>query len=598
MGFCIKGKMAEKKVKIPKIITVGELANKLGVSTASVVAELMKNGVMATINENIDFETAAIIAEYLGVEVESETEKGTEASNEKIELKSLADLDPRPPVVSILGHVDHGKTALLDKIRHTNVVAGEAGGITQHIGSYQVERKDKKISFIDTPGHSAFEEMRAHGAQITDIAIVVVAADDGIKTQTLEAINHVKKAHTSLIIAINKIDKPEADVQRVMQQLAEINLVPEEWGGHTLCVQVSAKSGEGLDALLDMILLLADLKKLGADYKAPATGVVIESHMDSGKGPVATILVQNGTLRVGDSVQIGETFGRIRSIQNDTGKRIKEAGPSMPVRIAGIKNVAKIGEPFTVFADEKEARNARDDFSKAQTVKSYGDVKKINLESITSSIADNEAKELALVVKADVKGSLDAIVQAFEKFNTTDVKVRVVHAGVGEVNESDIMMATTASKLVIAFNVPVASSVKQIAKTERVKISSYKIIYELLDDIKAALEDLLPPKIIEITVGKLEVLEVFSLSKKISVIGGKVVEGRIEKGTKAKVLRGENEIAKIKITSVRRGKDEVSHAQIGMECGLGVEGSTDIKPKDIIVSVAYEEQKQTLSFKI
>jgi len=597
-GFVFRENMDKEKIKIPKIITVGDLSKRLGVSAASVVAELMKNGVMATINESIDFETAAIISEYLGLEVEEEINNNQKGDEEVIEKKVKANLTTRPPVVSILGHVDHGKTALLDAIRHTNVVAGEAGGITQHIGAYQVERNKKKITFVDTPGHSAFEEMRAHGAQITDIAIVVIAADDGIKTQTLEAINHIKNAHTSLIVAITKIDKPEADAQRVMQQLAEINLIPEEWGGHTLCVQVSGKTGVGVDDLLDLILLLADLKNLQADEKSPATGVVVESHMDSGKGPVATILIQNGTLKVGDCMQIGETYGRVRSIANDLGKKIKEAFPSMPVRVAGVKKVAMIGEPFIVFSDEKGARGACDNFKKACVVKTYSSVKKINLETITSSIAESDVRELAVVVKADVQGSLDAILQAFDKFSTPEVKVRAVHAGVGEVNESDIMRATTASKLIVAFNTAVPQAIKQIAKTENVNISSYKIIYELLDDIKKALEDLLPPKIIEIIIGKLEVLQIFSTSKKLTVLGGKVTEGKIEKGARAKIMRKDEELGKVKVTSVKRGKEEVTQAQIGMECGLGVEGLNDIQPKDQVVLFALEEQKQTLNVKI
>ena len=591
--------MEKEEIKISSIITVGDLAKKLGVSAAAVVAELMKNGVMTTINESIDFETAAIISEYLGIEVEEES-RPSKKTNHELEIKEKANLTIRPPMVSILGHVDHGKTSLLDAIavHHANVVAGEAGGITQHIGSYQVERKGKKITFIDTPGHSAFEEMRAHGAQITDIAIVVIAADDGIKTQTLEALNHIKKAHTSLIIAITKIDKPDADIQRVMQQLAEINLVPEEWGGHTLCVQVSAKTGSGIDNLLDIILLLADLKNLQADEKSPATGVVIESHMDSGKGPVATILIQNGTLKVGDCLQIGETYGRARSITNDLGKKIKEALPSMPVKVAGVKKVAMVGEPFIVFSEEKEARGACEDFKKACVIKTYGSVKKINLETITSSIAECEVKELAVVIKADVQGSLDAIVQAFEKLSTAEVKVRAVHAGVGEVNESDIMRATTASKLIVAFNVAIPQAINQIAKTEHVNISSYKIIYELLDDIKKALEDLLPPRIIEIISGRLEVIQIFSTNKKMIVLGGRVTEGKIEKGTKARVLRKDEEMGKVKILSVKRGKDEVNQAQIGMECGLGVEGTVEIQPKDQIVFYLVEEQKQTLNANI
>ncbi|MEI7690416.1 MAG: translation initiation factor IF-2 [bacterium] len=591
----------EEKVKIPSIISVGDLAKKLGVSAASVVAELMKNGLMATINENIDYDTAAIIAEYLGVEVEIDQTQPTQdksTEKKKVDVKENTHLPERPPFVSILGHVDHGKTALLDKIRDTNVVAGEAGGITQHIGSYQVQRKNKKITFIDTPGHSAFEEMRAHGAQITDIAVVVIAADDGIKTQTLEAINHVKNAHTSLIIAINKIDKQDADPQRILQQMAEIGLVPEEWGGHTLAVQVSAKTGEGIDGLLDLILLLADMKKLRAEIEVPASGVVVESHMDSGKGPVATVLVQNGTLNVGDCVQIGETFGKVRSMHNDLNKRIKSAPPSTPVRLAGIKQVAKIGEFFTVFVDEKGAKTACDDFKKSCVVKSYQSVKKLNLESITTSMADCNVKELALVVKTDVQGSLDAIEQALEKYVTPEVKVRVVHGGVGEVNESDVMMASTASNLIIAFNTSIPSTVHQIAKTEKVSISNYKIIYELLDDVKKAVEELLPPKIIEITLGKLEVLQIFSNAKKATVIGGKVIEGKIDKGAKAKVIRKDELIGQVKITSVRRGKDEIPQAQIGMECGLGTEGDVTILEKDLIVAFVQNEQKQTLDIKI
>jgi translation initiation factor IF-2 len=591
--------MNQEKVKIPPIITVGDLATKLGVQAASVVGELMKNGVMATINENIDFETAEIIAEYLGQEIELEVnEKTKDANKGEIEKKDNSKLEKRPPVVSVLGHVDHGKTALLDKIRDANVVAGEAGGITQHIGSYQVVKNGKKISFIDTPGHSAFEEMRAHGAQITDIALLVIAADDGLKAQTLEAINHIKNASTSLIVVINKIDKPDADPQRVLQQLAEINLVPEEWGGHTLCVKVSAKTGEGIDSLLDLILLLADMKNLRADYEAPASGVVIESHMDLGKGPVATILIQNGTLRLGDNVQFGETYGKIKSIVEPTGKRVKEATPSTPVRISGIKEVGKVGEPFIVFADEKEAKNACENFKKAQTVKSYASVKKINLESITSSIAQSDVKELAIVVKADVKGSLDAIVQAFNKFSTNDAKINVVHAGVGEVNESDVMTATTGSRLVVAFNVAIPSAISQIAKQEKVKISSYRVIYELLDDIKTALEDLLPPIVIELVTGRLEILEVFSKAKKVSVVGGKVIEGKIEKNSKARLMRNKEEIGKVKIDSVRRGKDEVPSCQIGNECGIGLEGFSDIQAKDVLECVSYEEQKQTINVKI
>lgn len=583
----------QEKVKIPQIITVGELAKRLEVSAASVVAELMKNGVMATINESIDFETAAIIAEYLGVEVEEET---SEAKDTKVSLESKNTRE-RPPVVSVLGHVDHGKTALLDAIRNTSVRAGEAGGITQHIAAYQVERKGKKITFIDTPGHSAFEEMRAHGAQITDIALIIIAADDGIKAQTLEAINHAKKAGTKMIMVINKIDKPGADPNRVLQQLAEINLVPEAWGGDTYVVNVSAKSGEGIEELLDFILLVAELEELKADFTQAATGVVVESHVDIGKGPVATILVQNGTLRIGDCGQFGETYGRIRSMEL-SGKKLKEVTPGMPAKISGIKEVAKVAEPFTILSCEKDARDAAVCYCQSLTAKKYSEVKKINLESITSSINAEGIKELGIVVKADVKGSLDAIVQALDKYKTSEVKVRVVSAGVGEVTESDVMMASTASKLIVAFNTSATQAVKQIAKSEKVKISSYRVIYELLEDIRAALEDLIPEKEIEIITGKLEVLQSFSTAKKLTVVGGKVIEGKLEKGARAKLIRNGEELCKIKIDSVKRGKDEVKECQIGNECGLGIEGACEIKEKDFIVSYNIEHQKQTLDIKI
>lgn len=599
--------MSEKIVKIPRIISVGELAKRLEVSAASVIAELMKNGVMATINENVDYETAAIIAEYLGVSVEEDTENekrptavASPSCEETAEEKAAraAKTEKRSPVIAVMGHVDHGKTKLLDAIRKTDVVSGEAGGITQHIGAYQIEKKGERITFLDTPGHAAFEEMRAHGAQITDIALIIIAADDGIKTQTIEAINHAKRAGTSMIMVINKIDKPGADINRVYQQLAEINYVPEAWGGKTICVPVSAKSGDGLDELIDMILLVSEMLDLKADFSALASGAVIESHMDSGKGPVATILVLNGTLRIGDCVQIGETYGKIRSMDDYRGRRVKEATPGVPVKIAGIKSVAQVSEPFTVFCDEKEARDAAEYYKQSRSAKRYSEVKKINLESITNSIASSDVKEFAIVVKADVQGSLDAITTALEKFNNKDVKVRVLGGGVGDVNESDVSMAATASKLIVAFNVHASGNVSSYAKNEGVKVSTYRIIYELLDDIKTAVEELLPPIVTEMTVGKLEVLQVFSNTKKLTVAGGKVTEGRLEKGTTAKVIRNGEEVGRVKVVSVHKGKDEVSSCQIGGECGLGIDGNVEIQVGDIIAPFTIQTQKQTLDIKI
>jgi len=593
--------MSEKVIQIPKIISVGELAKRLEVSAAAVVSELMKNGVMATINENVDYETAAIIAEYLGVSVEEEAAKGAQSASCEVDI-TKADkskkTEKRSPIIAVMGHVDHGKTKLLDAIRKTDVVSGEAGGITQHIGAYQIEKKGEKITFLDTPGHAAFEEMRAHGAKITDIALIIIAADDGIKTQTIEAINHAKRAETPMIMVINKIDKPGANADRIYQQLAELGYTPESWGGKTICVSVSAKSGEGIDELIDMILLVSEMLDLKADFSALASGVVVESHMDQGKGPVATILVLNGTIRVGDCVQIGETFGKIRSMDDYRGRRVKEATPGMPIKIAGIKEVAQVSEPFTVFCDEKEAREASLDYKQSRSAKRYSAVKKINLESITNSIANSDIKEFAIVVKADVQGSLDAITTALEKYNTNDIKVRVIGGGVGDVNESDVAMAATATKLIVAFNVQPSTNVVSYAKNEGVKISTYRVIYELLDDIKAAVEELLPPIVTEMTTGKLEVLQVFSTTKKLTVAGGKVTEGKMEKGVTAKVIRNDEEIGRIKIASIHKGKDEVDSCQIGGECGLGIDGKVDVLPGDLIVSFSVQTQKQTLDVKI
>lgn len=591
--------MSEQNVKIPKIITVGELAKKLEVSTASVVSELMKNGVMATINENIDFETAAIIAEYMGKTVEEdEGDKTANKPSVGVNLKNVSSGEIRPPIVAVMGHVDHGKTRLLDAIRKTNVMEKEAGGITQQINSYQVEYDKRKITFVDTPGHSAFEEMRTHGAKITDIVLIIIAADDGIKPQTLEAINHAKKAETPMIMVINKIDKPGADVNRVLQQLTEIGYVPEEWGGKTIVAKISAKMGQGINELLDLILLVADMIELRAEKNAPATGVVVESRKDIGKGPLARVLVLNGTLHNGDFVQIGEIFCRVRSMEDFNLKHIKEATPSMPVLISGMKEVAKVGELFTVFDDEKEAKKACEEYRSTTEAKKYSNVKKINLESITKSIALGEAKEFALVVKADRQGSLDAIIQALEKFSTPEVIVKVVSASTGEITESDIMMARTASKLIVAFNIQAHSLISTMAKNEGVKISVYRIIYELLDDIKTAVEELLPPKYIELTNGKLEIIQIFSKNKKLTVLGGRVTDGKIEKGPKVRVERNGEEIGTAKVLTLQRGKDEVKECQIGSECGLAVEVNVDLEPKDILVFYTVEQQKQTLDIKI
>ncbi|MEK7447700.1 MAG: translation initiation factor IF-2 [Patescibacteria group bacterium] len=584
-----------EKKKIPEVVTVGEFARALGVSVATVVAELMKNGVMATINEYIDFETAEIIAEYLGFEVEKEETSEEETKTKKQETNlEKGDMVPRPPIVAVLGHVDHGKTSLLDAIRETDVVGKESGGITQHIGAYQVEKNNRKITFLDTPGHAAFEKMRQQGAEVTDIALILVAADDGVKPQTVEAINHAKKAETPMIVVITKIDKPDADITRAKQQVAELGLNPEEWGGDTPLAEVSAKTKEGIDDLLELILVMADVSDFMADPKMPAAGIAIETHMDYGKGPVATILVKNGTLRVGDYVSVGETYGKIRSMEDHRKKRLKEAPPSTPVRISGLKGVPKISDLLQVFSDEKEAKSEIENIKKTRKVSSLANVKKIGFAELSESMIDSEKKELSVVLKADVRGSLDAIKEAFKKISNNEVTIKVVSGKVGDITENDIQMAKSGGNIIIGFNVSVPANILTLSKQEKVKIYKYKIIYELLDDVKNLLSDLLPPEIKELTLGKLKVLKIFSSKKGQMVVGGEVKEGKIEKDTEAKIIRGKDEIDRAKIVLVKKEKDEVREAQVGTQCGISLDKEIAIEEGDIIESFRTEKVKRTL----
>jgi translation initiation factor IF-2 len=582
-----------EKIKIPEVVTVGEFARALKVPVAKVVAELMKNGVMATINEYIDFETAEIIAEYLGFEVEKE-ETETQVKEEKKTETPKGDMVPRPPIVAVLGHVDHGKTSLLDAIRETDVVGKESGGITQHIGAYQVEKNSRKITFLDTPGHAAFEKMRQQGAEVTDIALILVAADDGVKPQTVEAINHAKKAETPMIVVITKIDKPDADITRAKQQVAELGLNPEEWGGDTPLAEVSAKTKEGIDDLLELILVMADVSDFMADPKMPASGIAIETHMDYGKGPVATILVKNGTLRVGDYVSVGETYGKIRSMEDHRKKRLKEAPPSTPVRISGLKGVPKISDLLQVFSDEKEARTEIDNIKKTRKISSLANVKKIGFEELSESMLDSEKKELSVVLKADVRGSLDAIKEAFKKISNKEVAIKVVSGKVGDITENDIQMAKSGGNIIIGFNVSVPANILTLSKQEKVKIYKYKVIYELLDDVKNLLSDLLPPEIKELTLGKLKVLKVFSSKKGQMVVGGEVKEGKIEKDTEIRIIRGKEEIGRANITLVKKEKDEVREAQVGTQCGISIDKEIPIEEGDIIESFRIEKVKRTL----
>jgi len=590
--------MTEKtdKKQIPEVVTVGEFARTLGIPVAQVVQELMKNGVMATINEYIDFETAEIIAEYLGFEVEKsqEEQKDKKAPEKTKPVEDSTNLVTRPPIVAVLGHVDHGKTSLLDAIRETDVVGKESGGITQHIGAYQIEHDKRKVTFLDTPGHAAFEKMRQQGAEVTDIALILVAADDGVKPQTVEAINHAKKAGTPMIVVITKIDKPDADSMRAKQQVAELGLNPEEWGGDVPVAEVSAKTKTGLDELLDLILVMADVSEFKADPKMPASGIAIETHMDYGKGPVATILVKNGTLHVGDFVSVGETYGKIRSMENHKKKRLKEAPPGAPVRISGLKGVPKISDLLQVFADEKEARSEIENIKKTRKISSLANVKKIGLEELSESMQGLEKKELSIVLKADVRGSLDAIKEAFKKISGHEVGVKIVSGKVGDVTENDIQMAKSAGNIIIGFNVSTPANILTMAKQEKVKIYTYKVIYELLDDVKNLLSDLLPPEIKELTLGKLKVLAIFKSKKGQMVVGGEVKEGKIEKDTQGKIIRGKEEAGRANIILVKKEKDEVREAQVGTQCGINLDKEMDVQEGDIIESFRTEEVKRTL----
>jgi translation initiation factor IF-2 len=584
----------EKIINIPAVVTVGEFADFLGVPVTNVIAELMKNGVMATINENIDFETAEIVADFLGYKVQKEDG----ASEEPVVAcgQDEKNLKPRPPVVAILGHVDHGKTSLLDKIRETNVVAKESGGITQHIGAYQVEVGDehKKITFLDTPGHEAFEAMRAHGAKITDISVLIVAADDGIKPQTTEAIRHIKEAGTPMIVALNKIDKPDADSMRVKKQFTEIGLTPQEWGGEIEFIEVSAKSGKGIDELLETILTMAEILELKADPDCDAQGVVIESKVEVGKGPVASILIQNGNLKAGDWVQVGGTYGRIKSMEDEHGKRLKEAVPARAVRISGLKEVPAVSDLMQEYPTEPAAREASAKAKKFASAKRVSSVKKIGLEAISASLAQSNKNELNLVVKADVVGSLEAIKESLSKLNNADVGVKFVGEGVGSVSESDINMASVSDKIVIAFKVGNAPGVDGAAKTKGAKILHYDVIYELIDDIKTILADMMPVERIEIPVGILKVLAIFKVSGNKTVVGGRVEDGRAEKDVDARVKRGGEEVAIYHVTAVQREKEEVQSVPMGTECGISFNQKADVLEGDVLEFFRVEEHKKSL----
>ncbi|MDQ7093378.1 translation initiation factor IF-2 [Desulfosporosinus sp. PR] len=582
-----------KHIVIQESISVQDLAAKMSRKAGELIKHLMNLGVMATINQELDSETATILANEMGVSVEVKAEKSL-AVIQEIE-DDPQDLSFRPPVVTVMGHVDHGKTSLLDAIRTTNVTSSEAGGITQHIGAYQVEIKGQKITFLDTPGHEAFTAMRARGAQVTDIAVLVVAADDGVMPQTVEAINHAKAAEVPIIVAINKIDKENATPEKVKQELTEYGLVVEEWGGDTIAVPVSAKSKVNIEQLLEMILLVAEVRDLKANPNRPAAGTVIEAELDKGKGPIATVLVSKGTLNVGDVAVAGCAFGRIRAMVDDKGRRVKKAGPAMPVEIQGLSEVPEAGEPFSVVSDEKLARqitSARTAVRKVEESKRT--VGKVSLEDLFDKIKEGEIKELNIIIKADVQGSVEALRQSLLRLSTDEVRVNPIHGGVGAINENDIMLASASNAIIIGFNVRADSNMKATADLEGVDLRFYRVIYDAIEDVKAAMTGLLDPTFKEVVLGKAEVRQVFKVPKAGTVGGCMVTEGKIPRSAKVRVIRDGIVIHEGEMESLRRFKDDVKEVLEGFECGIGIEKYNDLKEGDIIEAFALEEVQRTL----
>ncbi len=576
-------------VKIPDEIGVGELASRMKKTGAEVVKTLMKNGVMASLSDVIDFDTAAIIAEELGCKVEKEIivtieERLIDTAEDKEE-----DLLPRAPVVVVMGHVDHGKTSLLDYIRNAHVAAGEAGGITQHIGAYQVEVGGKPITFLDTPGHEAFTAMRARGAMITDVAILVVAADDGIMPQTVESINHAKAAKIPVIVAINKMDKPEANPERIKEQLTKYELVPEEWGGDTIICPISAKTGEGIDNLLEMVNLTAEMQELKANPNRSAHGAVIEARLDKGRGPVATLLVQNGTLHQGDIIIAGTAVGRVRAMTNARGEKLTEAGPSVPVEIIGMSEVPGAGDDFHAVDDERMARELVEQRKHDQKMAASSPVGKVSLEDLFSQIKQGEMKDLNIIVKADVQGSAEAVKASLEKISNDEVRVRVIHCAVGAINESDVMLATTSNAIIVGFNVRPDSNAKDTAARNKVDMRMYRVIYDCINEIETAMKGMLAPKFKEVELGQAEVRNVFRITGVGMVAGCYVTNGKMQRGANMRLLRDNVVIYDGSIASLQRFKDSVKEVAAGYECGITFEKFQDIKEGDVIEAFLMEQ---------
>jgi translation initiation factor IF-2 len=582
-------------IELPSTITVKELADLLEVNPADVIRELIKSGIFATINQLIDRDTASLVAGELGYEVaeptvsagaaggDGEVEQPVSQAVKEVlfEADKAEDLQPRAPIVTVMGHVDHGKTSLLDAIRTTEVAAGERGGITQHIGASEVVKDDRRVVFLDTPGHEAFTAMRARGARVTDIAVVVVAADDGVMPQTLEAIDHARAAKVPIIIALNKIDKPDANPDRVKNELAEAGVVIEEYGGDVPLVQVSAKTRTGLDDLLEVTLLVADLQELKANPKRPAVGTIVEAQLDKGRGPVATALVQTGTLRVGDIIVVGSTFGRVRALENDKGKRITKAGPSTAALVLGLADVPEAGDILRVVTDEKEARAMVEQRKTAESARAGEAGGRATLEDLYRQIQAGQTKELRIILKTDVSGSLGAITHALDALSTDEVRINVIHEGAGDITDNDVLLAAASDAIVVGFNTKLVDTARRTAESEGVDVRLYDIIYKLTDDIEAALKGLLEPEIVEAVEGRAEVRQIFRVGKNTVIAGCYVTDGRIIRGG-ARVWRGGKVIATDRIESLRRFRDDVREVASNLECGIGLANFNDLVEGDII----------------
>ena len=582
----------KRHIVLTDSIKVQDLAHQLGKKSTEVIKKLMQLGTMATINQELDPEIAQLIAEEFGATVEIKTSKEEELFAEIIDKEE--DLRPRPPVVTIMGHVDHGKTSLLDKIREANVTASEVGGITQHIGAYQVEVKGQKITFLDTPGHEAFTAMRARGALITDIAILVVAADDGVMPQTKEAIHHAKAANVPIIVAINKVDKPEANPDKIKQELTEFGLIDEDWGGDTIMVPVSALTGENIESLLEMIILVAEISELKANPNRKARGTVIEAKLDKNRGTVATLLVQNGTLNIGDFLIVGTTQGRVRAMLDYKGRKLKSAGPSTPVEILGLSEVPSAGDEFISVEDEKLAKQIAEKRSSEKHLESISARNKVSLEDLFSQIQQGEVKELNIILKADVQGSIEAIQKTLEQLSNEEVRVNIIHSAVGGIKETDVMLATASNAIIIGFNVRPDVNAKKIAENEEVDIRTYRVIYDAVDDVKAALSGLLAPEIKEVELGQAEVRALFKVPKVGVISGCYVTEGKITRSAKVRIVRDGVVVHEGEIDSLKRFKDDVKEVAAGYECGIGIARFNDLKEGDIIEAYTFEEIKRKL----